>query len=114
MSTIAEPKPRSRKASPKRTKSSTKSNAPPRKVPRQRAKAAKPGGPRAGTKQATLIDLLRRPGGATIADLVKATSWQPHSVRGAISGTLKKRLGLTVTSEPIEKRGRVYRIVGRG
>ena len=66
---------------------------------------------RAGTKQATLIDLMRRPGGATLADLVKATGWQPHSVRGAISGGLKKKLGLPVTSESIEKRGRVYRIV---
>ncbi len=113
MSIIAEPKPRSRKASPKRTKSGAKTDAPPRKVPRQRAKAAKPRGARAGTKQALLIDLLKRKTGATIADLVHATGWQPHSVRGAISGTLKKKLGLTVTSEPIEKRGRVYRIVGR-
>ena len=69
---------------------------------------------RQGTKQALLIDLLKRKTGATIADLVKATGWQPHSVRGAISGALKKKLGLTVTSEPIEKRGRVYRIVERG
>ncbi len=114
MSIIAEPKPRSRKASPKRIKSGAKTVALPRKVPKQRTRAAKAGGPRAGTKQATIIDLLRRPGGATIDDLVKATGWQPHSVRGAISGTLKKKLGLTVTSEPIEKRGRVYRIVGRG
>ena len=114
MSTIAEPKPRSRKTSPKRTKSGAKTDAPPRKVPKQRAKTAKPRGARAGTKQALLIDLLKRKTGATIADLVKATGWQPHSVRGAISGTLKKKLGLTVTSEPIEQRGRVYRIVGRG
>ncbi len=114
MSTIAETKPRSRKASPKRTKSGAKTDAPPRKAPRQRTKSAKAGGPRAGTKQATLIDLLKRKTGATIDDLVKATGWQPHSVRGAISGTLKKKLGLKVTSEPIEKRGRVYRIVGRG
>ena len=114
MSTIANPKPRSRNANPKRTKSGAKTDAPPRKVPRQRAKAAKPRGPRAGTKQALLIDLLKRKTGATIADLVKATGWQPHSVRGAISGALKKKLGLTVTSEPIEKRGRVYRIVERG
>ncbi|MHA1560382.1 MAG: DUF3489 domain-containing protein [Alphaproteobacteria bacterium] len=67
---------------------------------------------RAGTKQATLIDLMCRPGGATLADLVKATGWQPHSVRGAISGALKKKLGLPVTSESTEKRGRVYRIAG--
>ncbi len=114
MSTIAETKPRSHKASPKRTKSGAKSDAPLKKLSRPRAKSAKSGGPRAGTKQATLIDLLKRKTGATIDDLVKATGWQSHSVRGAISGTLKKKLGLTVTSEPIEKRGRVYRIVGRG
>ena len=77
------------------------------------AKAAKPRGARQGTKQALLIGLLKRKTGATIADLVHATGWHAHSVRGAISGTLKKKLGLTVTSEPIEKRGRVYRIVGR-
>ncbi len=114
MSIIAESKPRSRKNSSKRTKSGAKTDSPSRKAPKQRTKAAKAGGARAGTKQATLIDLLKRKTGATIADLVKATGWQPHSVRGAISGTLKKRLGLTVTSKPIEKRGRVYRIVGRG
>ncbi len=69
---------------------------------------------RQGTKQALLIDLLKRKNGASIDEIVKATGWQPHSVRGAISGALKKKLGLTVTSEPTEKRGRVYRIVERG
>lgn len=66
---------------------------------------------RAGTKQALLIDLLRAEGGATIDEFVAATGWQAHSVRGAISGALKKKLGLAVTSEPVEGRGRVYRIV---
>ena len=69
---------------------------------------------RPGTKQALLIDLLKRKNGASIDEIVKAIGWQPHSVRGAISGALKKKLGLTVTSEPTEKRGRVYRIVERG
>lgn len=64
---------------------------------------------RAGTKQSVLIELLSRRDGATIAEAVKATGWQPHSVRGAISGTLKKKLGLAVTSDKIEGRGRVYR-----
>ena len=64
---------------------------------------------RAGTKQSVLIELLSRRNGATIAEAVKATGWQPHSVRGAISGTLKKKLGLAVTSDKIEGRGRVYR-----
>mgnify|MGYP001596977806 CR=1 FL=1 len=68
---------------------------------------------RKGTKLALLADLLSRKDGATIADAVKATGWQAHSVRGAISGTLKKRLGLAVASETIEGRGRVYRIAAR-
>ncbi len=69
---------------------------------------------RQGTKQALLIDLLKRKRGATIDDIVEATGWQRHSVRGAISGTLKKKLGLTVESEVVEGRGRVYRIVEHG
>ena len=67
---------------------------------------------RPGTKQALLIDLLNREDGATIDEIVTATGWQAHSVRGAISGTLKKKLGLTVTTAKIEARGRVYRIEG--
>ena len=65
---------------------------------------------RSGTKQALVVDLLRRKEGATIAEVVKATGWQPHSVRGAISGSLKKKLGLPVVSDKVEGRGRVYRI----
>ena len=66
--------------------------------------------PRRDTKQKRLVDLLSRPGGGTIAEAMEATGWQPHSVRGAISGTLKKKLGLAVTSDVVEGRGRVYRI----
>ncbi len=65
--------------------------------------------PRKGTKQATLIDMLKRPEGATLDEIVAATEWQKHTARGAMSGALKKRLGLTITSEK-EERGRVYRI----
>ena len=67
---------------------------------------------REGTKQARLIAMLKRPEGATIAQVVEATGWQPHTVRGAFAGALKKRLGLEVTSEKVEERGRVYRIAG--
>ena len=78
--------------------------------------AVKPGGNAATTKdrskQSQLIDLLRRKTGATIDEAVKATGWQPHSIRGAISGLLKKKLGLAVVSEKLDGRGRVYRIVG--
>ena len=66
---------------------------------------------RKGTKQSLLIELLTAKDGATIDQIVKATGWQVHSVRGAISGALKKKLGLTVTSEVVEGRGRVYCIV---
>jgi hypothetical protein len=58
-----------------------------------------------------VIALLRRPTGASIADLMVATKWQAHSVRGAISGTLKKKLSLTVISERCEGI-RIYRIAG--
>lgn len=72
--------------------------------------ALKPRAPREGTKQATLIALLRAPDGATIAEIMAATGWQSHTVRGAMSGALKKKLGLDVTSEKVEDRGRVYKI----
>ena len=63
-----------------------------------------------GSKLGQIIRLLQRTKGATIDDLVDATGWQPHSVRGAISGQLKKRHGLDVTATYDETRGRVYRL----
>jgi hypothetical protein len=65
---------------------------------------------RDGSKQPQLIAMLRRTKGATIDEIAEAFSWQPHTVRGAIAGALKKKLGHDVTSERDEKRGRVYRI----
>ena len=52
--------------------------------------------PRAGTKQALMIDMLKRPEGATVEQIAAATGWQHHTIRGAISGALKKKLGLTI------------------
>ncbi len=101
-------KPAPAKAHPKKRKSRSRRSAPGRQA------KASPTGIRQGTKQALLIDLLKRKRGATIDDIVDATGWQPHSVRGAISGSLKKKLGLAVTSEKVEGRGRVYRIVVGG
>jgi len=63
------------------------------------------------SKQAKIIALIQRPSGATLQELVSATNWQKHSVRGTISGALKKRLKLPIISEQ-EKRGRIYRIAG--
>jgi predicted ArsR family transcriptional regulator len=67
---------------------------------------------RANSKQAQLIEMLKRPEGATIEEIAKKLDWQPHTVRGAIAGALKKKLGLNVQSEKIEPRGRIYRIAG--
>jgi hypothetical protein len=65
---------------------------------------------RAGTKQAQIIAMLQRPEGATIAEMAEATSWQSHTVRGSLSGALKKKLGLPITAEKVEGRGTVYKL----
>lgn len=92
-----------REGSPKRKPAGSKASHGPVKP------AARP-----GTKLALLIDLLGRKGGTTIDEAAKATGWQRHSVRGAISGALKKKLGLAIENEAIDSRGRVYRIATRG
>ena len=89
--------------------------------PAKTAPADKPT-PRAGTKQALMIDLLKRPEGATVAQIAAATGWQKHTIRGAIAGALKKKLGLNVEATRTrevgpEKTGAkgsttIYRIVG--
>ena len=63
------------------------------------------------TKLAQLEAMLRRPDGATIEQISKSLVWQAHSVRGAISGTLKKKQGLTITNEKTDDGRRLYRIV---
>jgi DNA-binding MarR family transcriptional regulator len=103
-----------------------------RKRAKGKAKAAKPGKaapaekptPRTGTKQAHMIDMLKRPEGATVEQIAAATGWQHHTIRGAISGALKKKLGLTIEAIRIREVGpnkggakgsaTVYRITGSG
>ena len=65
---------------------------------------------REGTKQAVLIELLRRAEGATLPQMTEATGWQVHTVRGAMAGALKKKLGLEISSEKQTGTDRVYRI----
>ena len=65
---------------------------------------------RDGSKQAALIDLIKRPEGASIKEICAALNWVNHTARGAISRDLKKRLGLAVTKSRVEGRGQVYRI----
>ena len=65
------------------------------------------------TKQAVLIALLSRSEGASVAEMAAKAGWQSHSVRGFLSGTVKKKLGLSLASETLAGRGRVYRIAKR-
>ena len=86
--------------------------------PKKAAKAPKPAkaapeapkekGTRAGSKTAQILELLKRPGGATLQELMAATEWQPHSIRGFVSGTLGKKMGLSVESAKGENGQRTY------
>jgi len=81
------------------------------KATKKAPKAAKKAGEaREGSKAATVLDLLTRPDGATLAELIKATGWQAHSVRGFLSGTVSKKLGLAVTSAKVESGERSYSV----
>jgi len=74
--------------------------------------ARKRSGVREGSKTAKVLDLVKRPGGSTLKELMKATGWQPHSVRGFLSGSVAKKMGLTVISEKAEDGERSYSIAG--
>ena len=91
---------------PKKGKVAKKASAP-KKAPKAAKKA---GVARDGSKSAQVLDLLKRPDGATLAELMKATGWQAHSVRGFLSGTIGKKMGLTVVSNKAEDGERTYSI----
>jgi len=78
--------------------------------PSQRARGNARDSVRYGTKQALLIESLGRTKGASVPEMAAKTGWQHHSVRGFLSGTVKKKLGLRLASETVAGRGRVYRI----
>ena len=92
---------------PKKGKSPKKAT-PTKKAPKAK-KAAKV---REGSKTDQVLELLKRPGGVTAKELMKVTGWQPHSVRGFLSGTIGKKMGLTVTSSKSEDGERNYSIKG--
>ena len=79
------------------------------KAARKAVRATKTATARRGSKTAKLLDLLKRPSGATLKELIKAPGWQPHSVRGFLSGTVSKKMGARVKSFKREGQ-RAYRI----
>jgi hypothetical protein len=108
-------------AAPAKGKAKAKAGKAKPTKPKKAAADEKPA-PRAGTKQARMIELLKRPEGATVEQIAAATGWQHHTIRGAISGALKKKLGLTVEATRTREVGpnktgakgssTVYRITG--
>ena len=97
---------RARTGAPKKAKSGKKATSA-KKAPRREKKTE---GARDGSKAAKVLELLKRPGGATSKELMKATGWQPHSVRGFLSGTVGKKMGLTVASTKGEDGERSYSV----
>jgi hypothetical protein len=84
---------------PNQAKSDTKARTS-KKPPKGGGKA---GSARDGSKAAKVLDLLKRPEGASMKELLKSTGWQPHSVRGFLSGAIRKKMGMTVTStKPVD------------
>jgi len=75
--------------------------------------AIQPPRTRENSKQATVVAMLKRPEGATIAQICASTGWQSHTVRGTFAGAFKKKLGLTITSEKAPGGERVYRATDR-
>jgi hypothetical protein len=69
--------------------------------------------PREFSKKSIVIDMLRRKGGATLEEIAKATDWQNHTIRGFVSGTLTKKMGIAVESTKNADGARCYRITSK-
>ena len=100
---------RARNVASKKGKADTKAKSA-KKVPQAPKGAKKATGARDGSKTATILNLLKRKDGATLKELMKVSGWQPHSVRGFLSGTVGKKMGLTVTSVKGEDGERTYSV----
>jgi hypothetical protein len=84
----------------------------PKKAKAAKKATAKDAAPttRDGSKKAIVLDMLKRPEGATLADIMSATAWQAHSVRGFISGSLGKKMGLKIESAKRDDGQRAYKL----
>ena len=102
-------------AKPSRAPKRTQADTPARPINKAKpiGSAKKAATPERGTKTAKILALLKRPGGASLDQLRKATGWQAHSVRGFLSGTLKKKMGLRVASTKLQGGQRTYRIISK-
>jgi len=96
----AAPAPQAADVAPKAKRSS--------KAAKAAAGAPTPKGAREGSKKAKVLELVRQPGGATLKEIMAATDWQAHSVRGFISGSLTKKMGLKIESIKRENGDRAY------
>jgi hypothetical protein len=94
---------------PKKSKPGKKAR-PAKKAPKPPKSEKKGDSARDGSKAAKILELLKRPGGATAKELMKATAWQPHSVRGFLSGTIRKKMGLDIVSTKGEDGERSYSV----
>ena len=101
-----------KRATPPTSKAS-KSKPNPKQPRTAAAPAEQPDTPARSTKQDRILSLLNQRIGATIPEMMLATDWQQHSVRGFLAGTVKKKLGLALTSSKSDGQLRRYRIVPR-
>jgi hypothetical protein len=99
----AEPRPHTAPVRARTDKKATRTQKTPKAAPRAK-------GARSGSKTEKILDLLKRPGGASLHQIMKATEWQAHSVRGFISGTLGRKMGLKVVSTKTEGGERTYSV----
>jgi hypothetical protein len=100
------------KSANKRSPSKSVSSAPSAKPSRRTAGDTRPENVNSGSKQSRVIAMLQSPAGATITAVMKATGWQPHSVRGFLAGVVRKRLKLELGSTKVDG-NRVYKITKR-
>jgi hypothetical protein len=109
-SSVSNPSTKSKLPLPLSRRSQVRPKNPSRAPTKSRVPRPKPGGPRPGSKTAKALALLKRPQGASIEELQRVTGWQPHSVRGFLSGIVARKMGFNVSSTKTESGERRYAV----